>query len=264
VHVGPIGGPIAMFPSRPEIRFHALHICWTLISWRRVWFCVDLVGRYLSSQSPSAEPRSSGSLDAPVRSQLIGNSIDMNCGLSVPAIGDVSSACLTIHSQLAHTYNMCESQSAPPQMSSTTEFFKSWYIWPASLCSRNEAIHIMGSVVCNLNCKLRICSSQQSYSTDIVHLRLAHLQQSSNVQYKQCSIPNSASATVAKSSDPLVFAYLRTRRITRYVSQWCFVYMQPSTLHYIYCIIPTCASAAVVKATVQALFNSDLRMCSSR
>jgi hypothetical protein len=171
-------------------------------------------------------------LDAPVRSQLIGNSIDMNCGLSVPPIGDVSSACLINHAQLVHTYNMCESQSAPPQMSSTTDFFTLWYLLPASLCPHNEAIHIMGSVICNLNCKLRICSSLQSYSTDIVHLRLVHLQQSYNLQYRHGSIPTSSSATVAKSPNPLVFAYLR--------------------------------SAAVVKATMQALLNSELRLCSSR
>jgi hypothetical protein len=182
-------------------------------------FYGGLAGRYSSSQSPSAEPRGSRSLDAPVRSQLIGNSIDMNWGLSVPAIGDVSSPCLIIHSQLAQNDYMCESQSAPPQMSSTTELFKSWYLLPASLCSHNEAIHIMGSVNCNMIRNLRICSCQKSYSTDIVHFRLAHLQQSSNAQYKHCSIPNGASATFAKTSVPFVFAYLRTRRVTRYVFQ---------------------------------------------
>jgi hypothetical protein len=64
-------------------------------------------------------------LDAPVRSQQIDNNINMNCSLSAPPIGVVSSACLIIHSQLAHTYNMCESQSAPPQMSRSSECVKS-------------------------------------------------------------------------------------------------------------------------------------------
>jgi hypothetical protein len=54
----------------------------------------------------------------------------------------------------------------------------SWYIciYCTPVCAHeNEAMHVMGSVSFNLNCKMRICISQQRYSTDIVHFRLAHL-----------------------------------------------------------------------------------------
>jgi hypothetical protein len=99
-----------------------------------------------------------------------------------------------------------------------------------------------------------ICSRQR-YSTYIVLFRLAHLQQSSKLQCKHCSIPTCASAAVVKASHPLVFPYIRTHLITRYVVRLFFVYIMSSKLQYRHCSIQTCASAAVVKATVQTLFN---------
>jgi hypothetical protein len=139
------------------------------------------------------------SLDAPVRIQSIGRSINANGSLSAAPIGVMSSACLIIYSQFMHTSNMCGTPSASPQMSIATECIKSVYVLHGGLCSQPEATHLVRSVICNLICNLCICSSRQNYRTDIVHFRLTHLQQSSNVQYRHCSIPTSASATVVKA-----------------------------------------------------------------
>jgi hypothetical protein len=106
-----------------------------------------------------------GSLDAPVRSQLIGRSINANCSLSALPICVVGSACLIIHSQFVHTSNMCESPIVPPQMSITTEFIQSVYLLHGSVCSHTEATHLVRSVICNLNCNLCICSSRQNAGT---------------------------------------------------------------------------------------------------
>jgi hypothetical protein len=99
-----------------------------------------------------------------------------------------------------------------------------------------------------------ICSRQR-YSMYIVLYRLAHLQQSSNLQYRHRSIPTCANAAIVKASHPLAFQYIRTQLITCYVFRLFFVYMLSTKLQYKHCSIPTCASAAVVKATVQPLFN---------
>jgi hypothetical protein len=204
------------------------------------------------------------SLDAPARSQQIGRSINANCSLSAPPIGVMSSACLINHSQFVHTSNMCESLSSPPQRSIPTGFSKSVHLLHGSLSSHTEATYLVRSVICNLICNVCIGSSSQNYSTDIVHFRLTHLQQSSSVHYRHCSIPTSASATVFNART------LRFLRIFVHVSSSGLFpnafsyYMQPSTLQYVHCFISTCASAAVVKSTVQTSFNSDLRKCSSR
>ena len=176
----------------------------------------------------------------------------------------MSSACLINHSQFVHTSNMCESPSAPPQMSITTEFIKSLYVLHGSLCSHTEATHLVRSVICNLICNLCICSSRRNYSTDIgtlpTNASAAVIQRTVQALFNTDQrIWNSR-----QSVHPSVFAYIRTRIIKRYVSQCFFVYMQPSALQYVHCFIPTCASAAVVKSTVQTSFNSDLRKCSSR
>ena len=105
------------------------------------------------------------SLDAPVRIQPIGRSINASCSLSAPPIGVMSSACLINYSQFAHTSNMCESPSAPPQMSITIEFIQSVYLLHGSVCSHTEATHLVRSVICNLICNLCICSSRQNAGT---------------------------------------------------------------------------------------------------
>jgi hypothetical protein len=99
-----------------------------------------------------------------------------------------------------------------------------------------------------------ICSRQR-YSMYIVLFRLAHLQQSSNLQYRHRSIPICAIAAVVKTSHRLALPYIPAQLITCYGFRLFFVYMLSSKLQYNNCSTPICASAAVVKATVQTLIN---------